>query len=61
MAMPCVGEKKRTQFPALYFPEASVREKRSHKTLELNQAQQLEATYVLTGDNRDPELGPQRM
>lgn len=57
--MPYVGEKKRTQFPALYFPEASVREKKCHKTLELNQAQQLEATYAC--DNRDPDLSPQRM
>lgn len=56
--MPCEEEKKRTQYPALYFPEASVREKKCPKTLELNQAQQLEANYA---QFRDPELSQQRI
>lgn len=46
-------ERKWTQSPALYFPEASHPERKSHKTLELYQAKQLEASYAY--GNRDPD------
>lgn len=55
MAMLYEGQRKRTQYPALYFPEASHPEgKKCHNTVEL-----LEPSYA--HNNRDPELSQQRI